>query len=87
MEMCKCAVRHHVLYGLTLKISLMTDTADECDGKEIFDAETVSTGIYGNNTQTLRVCRVCNVMKLRRQICHSLRIYDILPQITEQMQK
>jgi hypothetical protein len=42
----------------------MTDTADEYDkGKETFDAETVSTGIYGNNIQTLRVCQV---MKLRR---------------------
>jgi len=33
----------------------MADTAGECDnGKETFDAETASTGIYGNNIQTLR---------------------------------
>jgi hypothetical protein len=55
MEICKCVVRHHVLCRPTLNTytSILTDNADECDnGKEMFDAETVSIGIYGNNIQT-----------------------------------
>jgi hypothetical protein len=49
----------------------MADTADECDnGKETFDAETASTGIYGNNLYLVSV-HVVIIVFYYHQLMHN----------------